>query len=690
MPLHGRRCFGVTRKFDGNMSIRKTDNPFELNKATDFTDLEIADYWVDILEEEGGLLNVLKPKLLTPTLLLGGKGSGKTHLMRYCSAQVQALRHNGDLLKAISSEGYLGLYVPAEGLNALKFSEKGQEQSAWSFIFAMYFELWIATTLLSVFSALADGGKVTFSESDFITDVKSLFDVDIDCDSTLDGFNRFLVSLRRRVDYVVNNSALNRTLSGLEIVFSHGRLAFGIPELLRKHVAEFENTTFVYLIDEAENFTIDQQKFLNTLIRYRKGNATIKVGARRYGIRTFETLGSGEPIRQDAEYETVVLDNFLRDQKDEYAKLARRLISKRLQKAYSPAPNTYGWEDLDAYFANLPRGNFWQEATLPLARLIDQAGKERPYFKRLKGYLSTAFKMSDGEANAVVRQLEMPDYPFIEKCSVFLLYRAWPSSGGEVSSICQGIASEAKNYVAGQRPLAPNFTRAVEYFSSDLLAQLFRDFRRRVPYAGLSNLIELSQGIPRNVLTILKHTYRRSLFAGELPFEGGVMSVDSQSDGVRDSSSWFWEDAQPDSNGSEVREAIEALALLFRTIRFSDRPAECDVCTFSVELEALSENSRRVIKMAENWSYLIKLRDGAKRKNDRGVGAKYQLGPMLAPKWDVSEHRRGNVELKTELADAIFDREQRGSLPFLIKMRVSGMMGPSFAAARQGGQEELF
>lgn len=672
------------------MSIHKNDNPFELNKATDFTDVEIADYWVDILEEQGGLLNVLKPKLLTPTLLLGGKGSGKTHLMRYCSAQVQTLRHQGDLLKAIKAEGYLGLYVPAEGLNALKFSEKGQEQSAWTFIFAMYFELWIATTLLSVFSTLADGGKITFSEADLIKDVKGLFDVDIVCENTLPDFNNFLVGLRRRVDYVVNNSALSRTTIDLEIVFSHGRLAFGIPELLRKHVAEFEKTTFVYLIDEAENFTIEQQKFLNTLIRYRKGNATIKVGARRYGIRTFETLGSGEPIRQDAEYETVVLDNFLRDQKEEYAKLARRLISKRLQKAYSPVADTYGWEDLDPYFANLPRGNFWQEATLPLAEMLDRAGKERPYFKRLKGYLATAFKMGEGEANNVIRQLEMADYPFIEKCNVFLLYRAWPAKGGEILGICQGIATEASEYMAGRRASAPNFTKAVDYFSSDLLAQLFRDFRRRVPYAGLPNLIELSQGIPRNILTILKHTYRRSLFAGDLPFEGGVISVESQSDGVRDSSTWFWEDAQPDSNGSEVREAIEALALLFRTIRFSDRPAECDVCTFSVELEGLSENSRRVIRMAENWSYLIKLRDGAKRKNDRGVGSKYQLGPMLAPKWDVSEHRRGNIELKTELADAIFDREQRNLLPLLIKMRVSGMMGPSFAVARQSGQEELF
>jgi hypothetical protein len=312
----------------------------------------------------------------------------------------------------------------------------------------------------------------------------------------------------------------------------------------------------------------------------------------------------------------------------------------------------------------------------------------RPYLKRLRGYVESAFPGEPELADGVIKLLRSDDHPLVEKASVFMLYRQWPAQKASLLKIAKVIGDDAQLYCSGQR--GGQLSQTLDYFRSDLLAQFYRDCRQRVPFAGLKTLTELSQGIPRNFLTILKYTYRRSFFANESPFSGGLISVASQSNGVRDSSSWFWEDAQPDGNGDEVREAVEALALLFRSIRFSDRPAECDLCTFSVVVDALTPVSRNVLKLAENWSYLIQTRDGARNKNDRGVRAKYQLGPMLAPKWDLSEHRRGNIELRVELANAIFDRAHRDELPTLVRARVAGMHGPGFSNSNQGDQDELF
>src|SRR5256885_3507554 len=108
------------------------DNPFDLNKASDFSDEEIAEQWVDFSDAPGGLLGILKPTLRMPMLLLGGKGSGKTHLMRYCSAPVQAARRAGNLALAVEQDGYLGVYIRADGLNTDKFSGKGQTVEYWT------------------------------------------------------------------------------------------------------------------------------------------------------------------------------------------------------------------------------------------------------------------------------------------------------------------------------------------------------------------------------------------------------------------------------------------------------------------------------------------------------------------------------------------------------------------------------
>jgi len=174
----------------------------------------------------------------------------------------------------------------------------------------------------------------------------------------------------------------------------------------------------------------------------------------------------------------------------------------------------------------------------------------------------------------------------------------------------------------------------------------------------------------------LKHIFRRSRFAGEEPFTSGVISIKSQADGVRDGASWFWEDAQPPSGGLQVRDAVESIAVLFRTIRFSHSPSECALCAFSVPLELLSDDSRRTLNVAENWSYLVKLQEGRRNKNNKRIDALYQLGPMLAPRWEISEHRRGTIELQHELANAILDPAHRAELPYLMKKRLARLVVP--------------
>ena len=75
-------------------------NPFNITKAVDFNDQEINDYWVDIPSGEG-FAAMAKPTSPMPMLILGGKGSGKTHLMRYFSYPLQRIRYGKDVLGGI-------------------------------------------------------------------------------------------------------------------------------------------------------------------------------------------------------------------------------------------------------------------------------------------------------------------------------------------------------------------------------------------------------------------------------------------------------------------------------------------------------------------------------------------------------------------------------------------------------------
>lgn len=650
---------------------RQDQNPFDLQKASNYSSQEILEHWVDIAGH-GGLVSVLRPTAIIPMLVLGGKGSGKTHLMRYCSAPVQAARH-GSLIEAIRQEHYAGIYVPAEALNTPKFSGKGQDTETWDSIFSTYFEAWLTNALLCVArDALGERFTAPVSE-EFSKKLQDLFDIPVSL-STLDDLLTFLIDLRKHVDFVVNNSAITRDLSSLVIPFSTGKLLFGVPDLVAETFEELGNPLFVYLVDELENFTIEQQKFINTLIRYRKGRATIKVGARLYGIKTFSTLGSGEPIREGSEFEKIELDKFLREHSDAYKDFAVKLVLSRLQQCrLSPAVTDA--QKLEDAFEQLDKSDYWRAISVNLMKSYDVAGNERPHLRNLKRKLLEC-GLNEGITNEVIDTLRIPDHPFLEKSNAFVFIRRWNGEPEKALATAENTANEAATLRTHGRKAAVSLADVLDHFNSDLLAQMYREARQRAPYAGFDSIVELSQGIPRNLLGILAHIYRRALFAGESPFNGGKISLLSQTLGVIEGAKAFWNDAQPETDASDVREALEGLALLFRSIRFSDAPSECDICTFSIDLDKLTDASRAALRTAENWSHLIRIPQGAKGKNHRTIDEKFQFSPMLSPIWELSQHRRGAIELKPDLANAIFDRSLRTNLVKLVQARVASMYTP--------------
>lgn len=660
------------------------ENPFDLNRASDFSDAEIAEHWVDFSDSPGGLLDILKPTLRTPMLLLGGKGSGKTHLLRYCSAPVQAARRGGDLVGAIEQDGYLGIYIRADGLNTDKFSGKGQATEFWTPIFSMYFELWLATSLVEIFRDFCQQRDDPVDEAAFANGLSDLFDIPMAEEfSDISSLLSYLTRARKSIDFAVNNSSLSGRPAATTITFSPGRLVFGVPKLIGELIPELSNTLFVYLIDEIENFTEDQQRYLNSLIRYRSGNATIKLGARLYGVKTYDTLGSGEPIKRNAEYDRVELDILLREQSKEYENLVRNLILKRL-RAFGSLVETKGNRTLDACFETLDGSNYWEAAQRDLMPR-GESDRKRSLRDRLRDDLKLISGIKSAEIESILESLALPHHVFLEKAGAFYFRKHWPKSPGQALELAQKVGGQSRALAEGDRTGGRELHALIQHWGSDILAQLYYDFRRRVPYTGFSTMVTLSQGIPRNLLTNLKHVYRRAQFAGEKPFEGGAISIRSQTDGVRDGASWFWEDAQPGSDGMRVREAIEGIAVLFRTVRFGHSPSECDLCMFSVARDELTNNSLKVLEIAENWSYLIRLPEGRRNKNSKRVDEKFQLAPMLAPRWEVSEHRRGSTELSAELANAIFDPDQRSKLPAIFKRRVARIVGPP-----GDGNQELF
>lgn len=673
------------------MSLMKK-NPFDTPKASHFTAEQIFELYVDAKGQNEELVEgLLEPASLTPLRLLGGKGSGKTHLLRYCSHVVRQKKYGGDLVGAIENDGYIGLYVDSGALNAQKFVGKKLTSEQWQNIFSYYFEIWLVHHFLVVLKQLPAerNSRDFFSEISFISDMYGCFDKDVSSEfSDLDGLINFLKKLRNDIDYRSNNAAMRSMFDDFEILFSPGKLVFGSAKVFQGSCPELQEPTICYMIDEVENFNIDQQSFFNSLIRYREGSVTFKVGARLYGILTNSTMNAGEPIKRDSEYEEVHLDEYLRGLGDSaYRKFAAKVIAQRLKlSGIDCSEHREGL--LSNEFESLDPSNDYSAECLSILSTMDKRNDVRPYFKKFRATLLGNTRITEACVDEIISELSCYERPLVEKANVLLFYRKATSKAEEAVALAAEISRSADAYIAGDKEAGRRHVSVLSYFKFDLLAQLYREARQPVAYCGFDTIVSLSQGIPRNLLMLLKHIYRRSAFAGERPFEGGKISKQSQTDGIKDGAQWFWEDAQPEMNAASVRLSIEALARLFRTVRYSARPSECALSTFSLLERELTEDSKKTLKVAENWSYLIRIPKSGSDKNTEDRRDKYQLVPMLAPKWDVSHTRRGAIELDKGLSNALFDKTEANSLETLFKKRTASMLESGIFKVEQDQDQE--
>jgi hypothetical protein len=637
---------------------------FEITKASDFNDEEIHKFWVEF-SKEFKFDQLMKITSATPMIIMGAKGSGKTHLMRYFSFALQKIRYGSShLINGIIKNDYLGIYIPFTGLNPGRFAEKGISKDTWSIIFSYYFELWVAQILIKNLLEIKNEASNLFkSETQLSHEIINLFDkwpaVLVDDFTNLQiQFTNFQKSL----DYAINTSAVTGNLEEVEILVTPGKLIFGIPKILASNINEFSNVRFVYLFDEFENINESQQMHINTLVRDRQNPCNIKIGVRLYGIKTYKTNNGDEENKEGSEFERIKLDSELRvkNYKDFFAKMCE----KRLQ--------TNEYESIDGMTKDeLYIYNCFEE--LDEEFILNKIKKkydttEKPYFKKLKQNLKSVY--SDKEFDKIIGILKYDESPLLERTNIFLFYREIKKGKYNAIESAEFVKAELEKYLKGNLATSKH-SSILEKFKSDISAQLFNECGEDVVYAGFNTLLDMSHGIPRVLITILREITKQSSFMAENPFEkNSKISLKAQMLGIKDAGDWFWEEARlPGQEGEIVKNSITRLARFLREIRYSALPPECSLTAFIFDPTKISSESNRIISLCEQYSYLIKEGD-RKDKNSKNILPIYQLNRILAPRWELPIYKRGELNLSVEEIESIFSKDG-SNYEKLLKIRLS-------------------
>ncbi|MER8580021.1 hypothetical protein NKG95_14985 [Mesorhizobium sp. M1423] len=261
-----------------------------------------------------------------PCVLVGGRGTGKTTVLRCMSYEGQLALAGNDFSK-VSANDFVGLYHRVNTNRITAFTGPNKTPDQWRQLFSHYVNIEICEMLLEALEWYQNHIKeADHLNSDACRRVAMSFGYEnIDTQESL----RNCIDLsRNNLELYINNSAMDMpTLSLLQAPID--KLIVEIERL-----SYFRRKRFYIILDEFENYLDYQQQVLNTLIKHAGSGYVFKIGVRDLGWRVKSTLNPTEQLVSPADYELINIDNRL---SDTFPAFAREVCETRLAMWYNSA-----------------------------------------------------------------------------------------------------------------------------------------------------------------------------------------------------------------------------------------------------------------------------------------------------------------------------------------------------------------
>ena len=256
-----------------------------------------------------------------PCVLVGGRGTGKTTVLRGLSYQGRyALTHSAPP----SDWGYFGLYYKVNTNRVTAFSGPELSDDRWARLFGHYINLILCDSISRFMVWYEDtvGNTIQVDHEQLSAVCESLHVDKAEDYSELS--NRIKMALIR-FESVVNN--IGDGAKGLKLSMQ------GVPiDILCESIAEspgFSGKMFYFLIDEYESLSPLQQRVVNTLIKHCGERYSFKIGVRELSWPVHETLKAGEILESPADYARIDISERLDEER--FGKFALDVCNNRLR-----------------------------------------------------------------------------------------------------------------------------------------------------------------------------------------------------------------------------------------------------------------------------------------------------------------------------------------------------------------------
>jgi hypothetical protein len=612
-----------------------SENPISQNRAEEFGYDLWEDYVVPPFYDSLNLTSARKPQVI-----IGGRGCGKTSLLRYLCHQTQfSVKRNGITEHHLK---HIGLYWKMDTQFAKILSKRGVEDDVWERAFEHMATLIVCQELLKSIESVASSSFELFNKeatNSYNFGVLSSFRQDVPED-----FQGLKIFLRKEFNRFQTWVGSVRTENS-PVFFPKAFISELIREI-QEQTPIFKETNYFVYIDEYENLLPNQQLIINTWLKHSEVPLIFNLAMKRNSFINRQTLGN--------EQLTDIHDFRLHDLESYYGEtinfplFAAEILFLRLYKSDNSSHGPISLNDLrstDKSVIQNRRDEIYKAKVIQAAntflpgysasQMANEVFTDSGLTIRLRSLLTDALKI---RGNYNPDDFLIPDFP---EAGVII-----PSLLSRPKIKIEDLRNEITKLREGSENKFTGNTNWIHNYLVGCLLLIYEPLGRFCPfYSGFDAFCSMSKTNIRHFLELCNKSINNETIMGRSTVD--FISQKSQAEAAKHSSTAFLKEVKSfGKNGNALHRFVLRTGTYFKYAHKRRTQSEPEQNHFSIQGNVDSE-IQSFLEEAIKWSVLYesritKQKGGATKLESEDF--EYILNPIYAPYFHISYRKKRRIE----------------------------------------------
>ena len=608
------------------------NNPFSACTARDMSYEDVCTFWCDPFDLYSLNLKELTTSV-TPIVIEGARGTGKTMILKYLSywGQIEMNGSSSFSDKISQIQNYnVGIYFRYKSDICFFLSDIVNEHVK-RIVFNAYFSAYLSREVLCVLRDLFSEFK---KETEVICDI--IEDVFGRKPNDLDDSKSIINSIIESFDEKINDYVAEEELRHLFSKYNDSHLK--LISLASERLPQLNGVIFLILLDEYEN-SGEFQKEINTMIRKKDSTIPIsyRIGMRPGGMKSNHSEISNENIQPNRDYLLCTL-KFKR-----VDALYKRFIKEVCKKRLNQYEEFVGNDDIESILGI-------KESYEDEAKWI--VGDSDHFWTTAKAMLPSW----DEKSIELVRKDLSSDDILLETYNILLVSRG--NNPSEIGMICQAYRDglletnleELEQKGVDRKSIHRYYDGYRNKYRFSLLYILCRIYKKKKHYYSFNTFVYLSSGAVNDFVALCRHVFNQldksdleeTLFKN-ISVDWEIQSLAAENAATEQlrklSSHQFF--------GKEILSFVDNLGSIFEEYSrdLSVRYPETNQFAFEDEIGIYTSGIEKYIVELINCGAIIKKDNRQRISVGKSKGVLYILNRMFAPYYQYSYRTRGGHNL---------------------------------------------